>query len=210
MIKKLSVAVLISVAGSSASSAPSSREFLFNGRMYTYDEAMSMSSPPAGVIVVKGIEKCKGGVERVLGVSGNSLALINVVEGGSHGAAVFSTSRTGRKSWDSGLYQVNEVNWKTYEERFTPFDIRWNDCANMIVATYRMQRFFREAVSEYWRGVSNKESGDVLLDRFLYGIAGYHSETEEIRNIYKERLKSHLPKLLSILLTSAVRQVASR
>ena len=181
-----------------ASSYAGERDFTYEGRTYTYDEAMRMDEPPAGLKQQVGVEGCEDRVESTLGVPFRLFELLTQNEGGEHGMATYSVSKDGRhKSWDVGKYQINEINWSQYEgiPLMTPFHLRWNDCSNLIAAAFRLKPFYGEAKNAFKRYYGSGNV-DAAMDQALYALAGYNSETPEIRAAYSARLKAHLMRYM--------------
>lgn len=198
MNSKLHIFMMSTIlSGAVSAAAVDGRYFEYQGKVYSYDEAMRSDRPPEGFEVVEGVDDCSERVEEVLGVGYRVFELIHLVEGGRSGMATFSTSDDGQyTSWDIGRYQINEINWPAYNGMLTPFDLRWNDCANLVAAAYRVKPFVAKAMSYSKRAYAMKEDPVVMLDRVLYLLAGYNSESEEQRERYKARLHSHLVRYI--------------
>lgn len=176
----------------------SDRSFEYQGRTYSYDDAMKMEKPPAGMVPVIGVSECEDSVEKIIGVPFRVFELLTQHEGGKHGIAVHSVSKDGRyRSWDVGKYQINEVNWAQYSGMYkmTPFHLRWNDCSNLVAAAYRMKPYYKKAIVAFKRfyGAGNI---DAAMDQALYELSGYTSETPEIRLNYSIRLKAHVMRYI--------------
>jgi hypothetical protein len=165
-----------------------SRTFEYNGRVYTYDEAMTMKQPPAGVKVVNDDSSCKKEIEGIVKINSMVFDVLGLAEGGFSGMAKSWPTKDGGISWDTGKYSINEINWPLFEGRLSPFDLRWNDCASLVASAYIIDQFYRSAEKQLKSDIIKGVEGTKALENVFHHLAGYNSATPQVRKRYQERI----------------------
>ncbi|MEL0638648.1 hypothetical protein V6259_18055 [Marinomonas sp. TI.3.20] len=159
--------------------------YQYGGKDYSVDQIMSMKSPPSGYTPQVGLDSCSNRLEKSTGISGNAFNLIKLTEGGYNGMAIRSK---GSGTWDIGKYSVNETHLKVLSQYMSPFDIRWNDCANGVASAFVLFPFYEASKKVAVREIVKNQDPYKAIEKALYELAGYNSQTEVIRRQYAKKL----------------------
>lgn len=166
--------------------------FVHDGVTYTYTEAMTAKTPPTGYIKQEDDEECRGRLEKYVGISPKVFSLLELTEGGYNGMAKSWPTKSGGKTWDTGKYSVNQVNWDKVYPKLTPIDLRWNDCASLVLSAIVVQEFYEAAKKKFKQDIIDKVDPITALNSLAYNLAGYNSKTPTVRERYKNRILTML------------------
>lgn len=179
------IALSIFLISDLSAAYPTNEQYYFGGKSYTFSQIMEMNEPPKGFEIVDDVNTCMPQLEKSTGISRNTMNLFALAEDGYNGMAQRSI---GSNTWDIGKYSVNEIHMNALSQSISPFDLRWNDCANAVASTYVLFDFYKKGKKTAIKEIIKGDDPYEALDKVLYQFAGYNSQTEEIRQKYKERL----------------------
>jgi len=166
--------------------------FIYDGVEYSLNDVFEASQPPKGIFYRKGLVDCREELTELFNIPMSVFKLIKYTEGGKNGLIVQSKSKKGRFSYDVGLFQINEINFKSLlKQGINPFMLVFDDCASMTAAAIIIEPFYKKAKKEAWEMHYKKINLNLIQDHFLYILAGYNSQNHEFRKKYSLRLKEH-------------------
>ena len=168
------------------------KDFIYNGKKYSVDDVYKSKKPPEGIYSREGLDECRDEVTKLYNIPISVFQLLMTTEGGKNGMIVKSKSKFGRFSYDVGVFQINEINFKSLlKQGINPFMLRFDDCANMIAAAILIEPFYKKAKKETWEMHYKKIDLNKIRKNYLYILAGYNSQTDNIRKKYALRLEEH-------------------